>query len=113
MGKSQKLGGALYVRINWFHRKATQQDVDNIAKNLLDGMKAVVFDDDYAITKLAAHRIDASGEYQPRNQREADAVYQELLLLLGDPAHDHVLYIEVGEMSSQAVTFGPIDEDSA
>ena len=39
------LGGDLYCRITWFHAVKTTQDVDNIAKIILDSLKGVVFTD--------------------------------------------------------------------
>ena len=42
--------GPLCARILWFHKDPTTQDVDNIAKRILDSLKGLVFADDGAIS---------------------------------------------------------------
>jgi Holliday junction resolvase RusA-like endonuclease len=44
-GGKEMLKGELYCRISWFHKEATTQDVDNIAKRIIDALKGVVFPD--------------------------------------------------------------------
>ncbi len=56
--------GPLYARILWFHKDRTTQDVDNIAKRILDSLKGLVFDDDSAISHCLAARIDATMDYE-------------------------------------------------
>ena len=99
--------GLLYVRITWFHRKPTTQDVDNIVKPILDALKGVVFKDDFRVSQCLATRIDLALDYTLSGNIRSET-FDELMDLI-DSGHDHVLCIEAGQMVSQQVVFGPID----
>lgn len=106
------LEGQLYARIIWLHDHQ-QGDLDNITKAILDALVAVVYADDRAIVKCVVESIDLSDEAldltggdrmtsdQPRS------ILDELLALIGEN-HQQILYVEVGEVQSQQLIFGPI-----
>jgi Endodeoxyribonuclease RusA len=102
------LGGDLYCRITWFHAVKTTQDVDNIAKNILDSLKGVVFADDRAIVQCLATRIDTRRDYTIVPNAAFADVIDELIDALAQ-GHVHVLYIEAGPVTAQRAVFGPID----
>ena len=106
----EPLRGELYVRIVWFHRRPTTQDVDNIAKNILDALKGVVFADDVDVTQCLAYKVNTGLDYTIVERGAPDtAVLDELNDLLEE---DHVLYVEVGSASARQVHFGPVDGGS-
>jgi hypothetical protein len=102
------LVGPLYARIVWFHKDRTSQDVDNIAKRILDALKGIVFDDDASISHCLAARIDATIDYElsgsPPSERDAGLLLE---FLANDPSR-HVIYIEIGRRTSVAVRFGEV-----
>jgi hypothetical protein len=93
----------------WFHAKPTTQDVDNIAKNVLDGMKSVVFGDDIAIVRCFLAKIDVREDYALDPEFVTS---DEYTLLMGhlDGGEDNVLYVEVGQTTGQWMRRGPIEE---
>ena len=103
----EPLQGDLYVRIVWFHRTPTTQDVDNIAKNILDALKGVAFADDVAVVQCLTYKVDTSRPYVLVQEEAPDpAALDELNALLGE---ENVLYVEVGIASARRVHFGPIE----
>lgn len=109
------LRGTLYVRVVWFRNAKSQGDIDNVVKPILDAFKNRVFDDDEQIVLCLAQRVDvfrdytlsASARTQIPNQK-----YEEMEQLIADN-HPHILYIKIGAMPHQVVTFGPIEEGSS
>jgi hypothetical protein len=108
-GTQPRLTGDLYTRIVWFCRAATTQDVDNIAKNVLDALKGVVFDDDVSIVQCLSCKVDLRRDYVVSDKNLPAESYDELLRLLADPNLKDVLYIEVGPVPGQKAVFGLID----
>jgi Holliday junction resolvase RusA-like endonuclease len=101
------LEGRLYARITWFHRGATSQDVDNIAKNILDALKGVCYLDDSQITTcfIRKARIDLE-MVELRLPDPVSSVVSELLRLLNDDSVRDVLYLELGPIEDETVYFG-------
>jgi len=105
----EPLRGDLYVRIVWFHRRPTTQDVDNIAKNILDALKSIAFADDVAVVQCLTYKVDTSRPYTLIEEDAPDpAMLDELNALLAQE-QKHVLYIEVGIVPVRRIRFGPID----
>jgi Holliday junction resolvase RusA-like endonuclease len=108
----QMLKGRLYARIIWLHDHQ-QGDLDNITKAILDALTMVVYPDDRAIVKCLVESIDLSdedldlaGEDRARSDLPTP-ILDELLALVGEN-HQQILYVEVGEVQSQQLVFGPI-----
>ena len=102
------LSGPLYARILWFHKDPTTQDVDNIAKRILDSLKGLVFEDDGVISHCLAARIDATMDYELNGSPPSDRDTDVLLELLADDLSRHVIYIEIGPRTSVGVNFGEV-----
>lgn len=102
------LNSPLYARILWFHKDPTTQDVDNIAKRVLDSLKGFVFDDDGAISHFLAARIDATMDYELGGTPPSDDDTELLLRLLDDDSERHVLYVEIGSRTGMVVNFGEV-----
>lgn len=100
--------GSLYARILWFHKEPTTQDVDNIAKRILDSLKGEVFSDDAVVSHCPAARIDATIDYELSGSPPSDTEADTLLDLLADNASRNVLYIEIGPRTTSAVNFGEV-----
>jgi Endodeoxyribonuclease RusA len=109
LGPVPFLEGDLFSRITWFHREKTTQDVDNIAKNIHDALKGVLFGDDVQIVLCLTRKIDATKDYVIEKETLPDQILDELNLMLGGE-HLHVLCVEVGSVTSSRVVFGAIDE---
>jgi hypothetical protein len=105
IGDRPMLNGRLYARIIWLHDRQTG-DPDNIIKAILDALETVVYATDRLIVKCMVEKIDLSSDYTIAS-REPSPVFDELLTLISE-SHRHILYIEVGEVQSQQVAFGPI-----
>lgn len=98
----------LYVRIVWFARKKGGPDVDNIFKRILDALGKIVYQKDRQIRQCLATRIDIEKEYTLSVRYIPDDLYERLVNLLGSWNSD-ILFIEVGQLTSQQAIFGPID----
>jgi len=111
-----KLTGDLYARIVWVHPLRGGPDTDNIAKPILDSLKGVVFEDDDRIVQCYIEKIfngpGASPTISDRNQ-PATEVYEKLVSLVYrvKPHKSDMLYVEVGQVEAQQITFGPINGD--
>lgn len=101
------LQGNLYARIVWFHGRESG-DRDNIIKPILDALSGVVYRDDHLIVKCVPERIDTRHTYRLSDVDLPPDVYDELVLLLGQ-RQSHIFYVEVGQVPSRQVVFGPID----
>jgi Holliday junction resolvase RusA-like endonuclease len=102
----------LYVRIIWFHAERAIIDVDNIIKPILDALKGIVYEDDARVSQCLATRVNIQrGDYMLSTRNISSDVYDELIRLLGGDT-EHIIYVEVGQVYSQRVTFGPIDGDA-
>lgn len=102
------LDGPLYARIIWFHKHPTDQDVDNIAKRILDSLKDIVYRDDYAITHCLTARVDARNYYEFADPVLAESDYPSLLQHLNNENARDVLYVEIGQRTSGTVKFGEV-----
>lgn len=101
------LTGDHYARIVWFHKRK-HGDVDNIIKPILDALKGVVYADDNLIVKCSSERVDTARDYELSYAGMPAGVASELDSLLA-ASHEHILYVEVGPVSSRLVAFGLID----
>jgi hypothetical protein len=101
------LTGELYARIVWFHRRK-HGDVDNIIKPILDALSGVVYADDDLIVKCSSERVDTTGTVDLSDTNIPPGLFDKLNSLLA-AGHDHILYVEIGPLSSRRVAFGPID----
>jgi hypothetical protein len=104
----ERLDGALYIRILWLHRLPTNQDIDNIAKRIVDALKGVIYDDDHTIESCLTRKI----LYTPDTiiySGDEDAPPGTIDELASMIARDepHILYVEVGRSTAQQITFGP------
>jgi hypothetical protein len=108
-GKQDLMTGDLYCRIVWFHNEDVTQDVDNIAKQIVDPLKGVVFADDLTIAQCLISRIDARRDHDFDKDPAYTEVVTQLKQLLNQ-APKHLLYIEVGVIPSQQIIFGTIDK---
>ncbi len=90
------LPGPLYARITWIHFRPREQDVDNIAKPLLDALREVVYEDDRLIEQCLVTSIDGTDlSTSGLEPTVADA----LTRYLEEPS-DHLLMVEVGRLRS-------------
>lgn len=105
----EPLWGRLYCRIVWFHSVSTTQDVDNIAKNILDSLKDVVFRDDVSVVRCLLAKIDTREDIEI-SQGLGDSGSYETLRSHLENEEANLVYIEVGQASGQRVQFGPIEE---
>ncbi|MBV9786926.1 MAG: RusA family crossover junction endodeoxyribonuclease [Chloroflexi bacterium] len=111
MPANQLLDGEVYARITWFHSEKTQSDIDNIVKPILDALNGVVYADDRQIVKCLSERVDTTRDFALSAPPGPADVYQELIGLLSNEQIKHILYIEIGQLSSRRIVFGPIDEE--
>ena len=103
------LSGPLYARIVWFQLHRSPGDVDNIAKRILDALKGIVIHDDDDIDRCLIQRsiAEADGTFPiDASQIPSRSVLAALQALLN--TEEHVLYIEIGRISSQTTGFGPV-----
>lgn len=98
----------LYVRIVWFTRKKGGPDVDNIFKRVVDALEGIVYWKDRQIRQCVATRIDTEKEYTLSTRHIPEDLYRELVDLIPSSPSD-ILFIEVGQLTSQHAVFGPID----
>lgn len=99
---------SLYARIVWFARTKGGPDTDNIFKRILDALQGIVYGNDRQIKQCAATRIDVEKEYTLSDRHIPDDLFERLVNLLGSKGSD-ILFIEVGQVTSQQAIFGPID----
>lgn len=108
-GDRPPMRGPLYVRIVWFHRERTTQDVDNIAKPILDSLEGVVFEKDVAVQRCAIEKVFLGDEYELVSRDAPPEIYEALVSSLGSDS-PHVLYVECGFIENERrVTIGQID----
>ena len=101
------LDGELYARITWFHAAEPKLDVDNIVKPIFDALVGIVYDDDHHIAQCVITRVKS----RPKpflSKRYISAEFRAQLEKLIEN-NEHVLYIEVGQLSLSDVIFGPTD----
>jgi hypothetical protein len=105
----QRLGGDLYIRILWLHRQPTIQDIDNIAKRIVDALKGVIYDDDNVIVSCLTRKLLYTSDtvIQSSHEDALQEAVEELIELMGldEP---HILYVEVGPAESTQINFGPV-----
>ena len=98
--------GACYGIVYYFLRGNGGPDADNISKPLWDALRGVAYEDDAAIRFRQAAVIDTDGT--DLNELDLTHVPDEtaarLIELLGD--EDHVLYVEIGSLRPDMLTFG-------
>ena len=104
------LDGNLYIRMTWSHNYPTDQDVDNIAKRILDALKGIVYADDNPVVKCLTEKISReNGVVVLSDQNLPErAVFNKLAALVSQGVPD-ILYIEVGQVALQQLNFGPIE----
>jgi hypothetical protein len=108
LGAGHQLTGNLYVRILWLHRLPTNQDIDNIAKRILDALKGVAFPDDGIVVSCLTRKLLYSAQpiSLPSRPDVPQHVFEQLIELLGQD-EPHILYIEAGQFASSQIVFGP------
>lgn len=105
----EPLTGELYARIIWFYKGRIEGDIDNIIKPILDAIRGIVYRDDDIVVKCVSERFDKTRDLVMSQINISDDLYQNLLLAIADDNTSHNLYIEIGQITTRAVTFGPID----
>jgi hypothetical protein len=98
----------LYVRIVWFARKKSGPDVDNIFKRILDALEGIVYRTDGQIRQCLATKIELAKPYTLSTHHIPEDLYGRRVVLLDSSVSD-ILFIEVGQVTSQGVVFGEID----
>lgn len=106
LGGRQRLSGALYLRIVWFHKRPTGQDTDNIAKRISDALIGVVYEDDNPVVKYLVERILYERGVTIFSNDISSPIYKKLVGLLGQEK-EHIVYIEVSQVTSRDFSFGP------
>jgi hypothetical protein len=106
--------GHLYARITWLHDNQ-QGDLDNIIKAILDALQSVVYASDRLLVKCLAEKIDLSQENvdlegDDQTARDEVSPIRDEVLALIEERHPHILYVEIGEVGSQRLIFGPVEQ---
>ena len=99
----------MYVRLTYLHQEPTSQDVDNMIKRILDALKGVVCADDFDVCQCLAQRIYIPDGLIIADQHSSARVVQELTTLIDQNA-PHITSVEVGQATSQVLSFGQIGE---
>ena len=107
--KTPLLDGQLYARITWFHAEEPKLDFDNIVTPILDALIGVVYDDDQRIAQCLVTRIDSRQDLDLPDIHSLPDILETLTTLIKKEKHKHVLYLEIGEISSLKMVFGLID----
>ena len=105
------LDGELYARLIWFHAAKPELDVDNIVKPIFDALVDIVYDDDNRIAQCVITRVKSRPKPFLSKRYISEEFRAELEKLIEN--NEHVLYIEVGQLSLSDVIFGPINGGSA
>jgi len=103
------LSGDLYARIIWFYKGRIEGDIDNIIKPILDSIRGIVYRDDDIVVKCVSERFDKTQDLVISQINISNDLYQDLILAIADDNTSHNLYIEIGQVTTRTVTFGPID----
>ncbi len=82
--------------------------MDNIPKRILDSLKGIIFDDDFAVSHSLAARIDATLDNEIPSEGISAEDHGMLSTLLGDPNKPDILYVEIGPRTKPAVAFGEV-----
>jgi len=107
MAGQNLLTGDLYVHIIWFHSVRSTGDIDNIAKNILDAMKHIVYEDDEAVVRCQIERVDIRDEDHTFSYRTASPPAFETLEQRLSSKPKHVVYVEVGPVGPITIRSGP------
>jgi Holliday junction resolvase RusA-like endonuclease len=103
----QLLDGELYARIIWFHL-SRPGDPDNIIKPILDALKGVFYADDALIVKVLSERFNLHSQTIRLSATTTPPVVFDALVDLIGESHEHILFIEIGNLPSRDLSFGPI-----
>lgn len=91
------LDAEVRVAVTYFYSHATDLDVDNIAKPIVDAMAGVVYEDDRLVTEVVLRKTDQTGDVTLLNPPPelADALYSEphfvYVRCYGPPDHEELL----------------------
>lgn len=110
-GDDPQLSGNVYARIVWFHHEKAGQDVDNIAKIILDSLKGIVFDDDRRVMQCSITGVNTTEVYEMSDSGLPPWVSDRIFSFLSRDEL-HFIYVEVGNLVTQKVTFGSIEGGS-
>ena len=103
----------LYIKIIWCHRLPTEQDIDNITKPILDSLKEVIYRDDKIICQCHLYRIDLRKNPEIKTTEDLDDEIVRTTLkireLIDQRENNHILYIEVGNVSEMNIIPGPLE----
>lgn len=98
--------GPLYAVIYYFHRRASEQDADNISKPVLDALEGLAYEDDRIVRYRQAAMFDLRTD--PISTLDMSNVPRPVLepFLRMLSTEDHVLYVELGRLSYAQIRFG-------
>jgi Holliday junction resolvase RusA-like endonuclease len=103
----------LYIKIIWCHRLRPEQDIDNILKPILDSLKEVIYRDDKIICQCHLYRIDLRRNPEIISTEDMDVeiikTTTDMQNLIKQPDNNHILYIEVGNVSEMKIVPGPVE----
>jgi len=94
-------GRDLYVQVVWFHSRKERQDLDNIAKRILDALKGAAYDDDSSVAKCMLERVFYTEGSPQITGRAPASAYRELIRMMAE-GMDNIIYVEVGVIASSA-----------
>jgi Holliday junction resolvase RusA-like endonuclease len=102
----EKLTGALYGIVYYFHRVPTELDADNLSKPIWDSLEGLLYNDDKII------KLRYSGVYDLRSSaievlditKIPEFVIDEFVECVSSASH--LLYIELGKLDYKMYQFG-------
>ena len=97
---------SFYAVVYYFHRVPSQQDADNISKPILDALEGLAYEDDRLVKFRQAAMFDLVSD--PLGELEMSnipgEVFSRFLEMLDN--EEHILYVEVGQLSFKQIRFG-------
>jgi hypothetical protein len=99
------LAGRLYSKAYYFHRGKSDIDADNLSKPILDAFKGIIYHDDAQVVLRVVSKINLETDtYELIQDGIPPDRYQRLIELIS--SEQHVLYLEVGELTSFRLNLG-------
>lgn len=106
-GTAKKLTGDLYARIIWFYADKIEGDIDNIVKPILDALEGIVYLDDKIVVKCASEKVDQNNAVLSTTNIDT-GIYTQIYTNIANGLYPNFVYIEIGELSTRQVVFGPV-----
>jgi len=103
----------LYTKVVYIYSKATDIDVDNMSKPLVDAFRNIIYPDDNIISHRICSKILLS-EYSTI-ELNLDSLPEVVILELDrllESGAEHILYFEVGQFNPNMVQIGEHHETS-